>query len=110
MKREIKFKVWDNKENQWIWNIGMKTNNVLTNGKEQGLFNILQFTGLKDKNGVEIYEGDICKNDYSIGFVRFDYGWAIEYKEKYSHDMPQYYCDRLEKIGNIYDSPELLGS
>jgi uncharacterized phage protein (TIGR01671 family) len=67
----------------------------------------MQFTGLKDKNEKEIYECDILKCDSGYnGFVRFDYGWAIEY-QNHSHDMPQYYCDRLEVIGNIYENPEL---
>lgn len=63
-----------------------------------------QFTGLTDKNGKMIFEGDKCKKeDGSIGFVRFDYGWCIEFTPTYSHDMPQNYCNHLEVIGNIYE-------
>ena len=70
-----------------------------------------QFTGLKDKLGKEIYEGDILKySDGDSGFVRFNYGWAIQYSDTYSHDMPQYYCDNLEIIGNIYENIELAGN
>jgi len=69
---------------------------------------IMDYTGLKDKNGVEIYEGDILKYDSGYnGFVRFDYGWAIEY-QNHSHDMPQYYCNNLTIIGNIHENPELI--
>jgi uncharacterized phage protein (TIGR01671 family) len=71
--------------------------------------NLMQFTGLLDKNGKEIYEGDVCINinTNNKGFVRFDYGWAIDYNN-HSHDMPQYYCEHLEIIGNIHENPELL--
>lgn len=72
-------------------------------------FVLMQYTGLHDKNSKEIYEGDILKYiDGSVGFVRFDYGWAIEYSKEYSHDMPPLYCERLEVIGNIYENSELL--
>jgi len=68
-----------------------------------------QVTGLHDKNGNEIYEWDICINinTNNKGFVRFDYGWAIDYTTR-SHNMPQYYCEDLEIIGNIHENPELL--
>lgn len=66
MKRIIKFRVWDTELNQWIWNIGMKTNNVLTNGKERGRFLVMQYTGMTDINKREIFEGDIIEIETDV--------------------------------------------
>lgn len=69
-----------------------------------------QFTGLLDKNGKEIYEGDICSNDVAKWEVVFDRGCFSAKHIK--HNTPTHLALRaikgIEIIGNIFENPELL--
>ena len=87
--------------------------------KEFSINNLLQYTGLKDKNGVEIYEGGICRCYGGVQeFGQYEY--SDIYEVKYTgngFDMIKNNCgygwglsvaiDVIEVIGNIYENPEL---
>ena len=83
-------------------------------GYDRDNIELMQYTGLKDKNGVKIFEGDIvCVEDeicyvawseyYSAFVLRFT---DCECNEDMLGDFESKY---LEAIGNIYENPELLG-
>ncbi len=78
-------------------------------------FKVMQYTGLKDKNGIEIYEGDIIKysHNYTGEIMRevvFKYGsYGIEGTTKGTHIIFGNILEsEREVIGNIYKNPELL--
>lgn len=77
-----------------------------------------QYTGLTDKNGKRIFEGDVCKNTKTGKIVSVQwhgtmagYVWSKR-KENNQHlfDFGELFrvCDKYEVIGNIHDNPELL--
>jgi len=105
--REIKFKVWDDELKIWIWNIGMKANNVLVDGKEKGRFKVCQYTGLKDKNGKERFEGDIIKRSTGYIFVEKVIEFRMGDRNCATCFGYNYHKDD-EVVGNIFENPELL--
>jgi uncharacterized phage protein (TIGR01671 family) len=137
MSREIKFKAWDKSQNQMITSVAIYGvweqfvtsfdrdyihNSQDWNGIEGFSYDyeLLQFTGLKDKNGKEIYDGDIVKcllatEPEDKGFIcKFkDYRWKfnnVRYPDDdfYGTVNYNYIQQNCEVIGNIYENPELL--
>jgi len=126
--REIKFRVWDKHTNSYIHkdkethylptvNVDEKTSKLSLIARDE-LYDIQLFTGLKDKNGKEIYEGDIlnslykfdgCEGVYEVFFVdgRFRPKRHGEHQQKFV-EITNRDLEHCEIIGNIYENPEFL--
>ncbi len=130
--REIKFRAWDTKENKMdvprglvvsIGLDGMVCVEMDDDGGKSGLwehelpeyrtrFELMQYTGLKDKNGKEIYEGDVVGDSGCHYEVEFEGGM---FQLAHSTPLIEWIYARkrqgieTEIIGNIYENPELKG-
>mgnify|MGYP000867915488 CR=1 FL=1 len=120
MNREIKFRAWDEKlklmyatdsvslcidgeicyldtDGEWVADMA----NRIT---------LMQYTGLKDKNGKEIYEGDIIHcwgGEYYQGYWEYNQKFVVEFGWTQSM-WEMLHVENIEVIGNIHDNPELL--
>lgn len=134
--REIKFRGKSRKDGRWIFGLlglGSTGNQDVISGfgnsNHQNQYSILvvrlesvgQFTGLKDNNGVDIYEGDIFRKGlgevfYDTKSASFMVKWHDPVWKRIRSDNPSYKDGEpifqnyfaLEVIGNIHDNPELL--
>lgn len=119
--REIKFRAWEYKDKKMIQNF-VFFETIHPEGKEEFLIpkmtvgftkEIMQYTGLKDKDGKEIYEGDILRigNDLVEEVKWVEVGNWIGEKQPMvgfiSHGTI-YKNSPIEIIGNIYENPELI--
>ena len=129
--REIKFRVWDKRRGRMrfgndnlmislsghlFWDVGYKEPDMLGEDESQDYI-LLEYTGLKDKNGVEIYGGDVVRiedGDFEVcvlencwylrcvtlGRTSFGRLWEVSVEAR-SKSLP------FDVIGNICENPEL---
>jgi uncharacterized phage protein (TIGR01671 family) len=116
MKRIIKFRGWDKATGNIKHFDGDTLLANITNPSNKSDFIPMQYSGQKDKNGKEIYEGDICENDnarYVIEYCRAGYDEILAFHPMYNgctynHYYGSWSGDDFVVIGNIYENPELM--
>ena len=98
-QRKIKFRSWDKDNKIMTKPFGIMHEEELYSDKDI----LMQYTGLKDKNGKEIYECDIVENDREVVFEIAD--WSENW---HSLESIKQKLTIVEVIGNIYENPNML--
>lgn len=118
-RRDIKFRAWDDLVGKMLYNVNINQGHPVKRGyqsfsKENTVYHSqpLQYTGLKDKNGKEIYEGDILRirlNPETIQNFKvvWNDGYRVIREDTFYYRLSQV-SNECEIIGNIYENPELI--
>lgn len=127
MSRELEFRAWDKSGKRMLNKIGVHPTMLCLNDgyspEQDGAFTISpefsnyiieQYTGLKDKNGVKIFESDILDEKFKVKVVFFHGGWHVKGKHVKHKPLYDWLLQRIKAgcpsaiIGNIHENPELL--
>ena len=121
---EFGFRAWHKKNKKWVKDFYITNDGFVTTDGDENMFgghhDVMQYTGLKDRSGNGIYEGDyilLLEEDTYLQRVTWNDEWARFQLEWWGGDNEWEISDDsfdwletrdMEIIGNIYDNPELL--
>ena len=120
--KNLKFRAWDKQEREFVpylHNVVLKHDGTIEGIEyempHEGIvyndisyFELMQSTGLKDKNGVEIYEGDILKGPMDFGPAGFVQSVApVSYHKINGYQLHYFLLEHTEVIGNVYEDKNI---
>ena len=120
--KNLKFRAWDKQEREFVpylHNVVLKHDGTIEGIEyempHEGIvyndisyFELMQSTGLKDKNGVEIYEGDILKGPMDFGPDGFVQSVApVSYHKINGYQLHYFLLEHTEVIGNVYEDKNI---
>jgi hypothetical protein len=113
--REVKFRFWSNHLKKLV----TPDDSIFVGALKDPDMNPMQYTGLKDKNELEVYEGDLFdpwdgRSIYAVEWSDTSFGWQLVWKSgdvgdsKTQHYFSLHMALVLPVIGNIQENPELV--
>ncbi len=132
MNRSIKFRIWDDSKKEMLYEgnkcldsialtfdgrfVEAADTDLVVVTNELGIWKLMQFTGLRDKNSKEIYEGDIVKSEELVGEICFNVGkgqFEVIIRDREGRFIGQgipfnaLLMNEWEVVGTTYEDPEL---
>lgn len=115
--REIKFRVWDKERKGFLHQIDIDNDIIYVDTKWyihggnalDDNYVMQQYTGLKDKGGTEIYEGDIIRGMMDFGPAGFhERSVVVKWDNEEGYQWNYFDLNSIKVEGNMFDNPELL--
>jgi len=110
--REIEFRGKDTHTGKWVKGLLVSTEPASIAGIDVDPETVGQYTGLLDRNGVKVFEGDILSVNTARGsephYKKRVVEWKTPYFSGFVYDKAEYKAQYHEAIGNIHDNPKLL--
>lgn len=97
--RNYEFRTWNTETKEMEYGTGHYSDSGI----------VMQYTGLKDKNGVKIFEGDLFRGKKDSPFHEVDELGFVNFHEWYGYSWGYWNLRSIEVLGNVHENPEIKG-